>query len=221
LPSNVCRDRPRNSGRQPRSRLRRATSKPAFAGRVTGLYEHAGGKRRCTLEELAYSKVLADPVLRRLFMERRPDHVDQLTWFTAESFGGPDRFTRELGFQHVIDAHRHLKITDEQASDSSSSTSGTAHRSGVPPRRAPPEGGALASRPTAQDEAAAAASSCASHRFVCVITSDSPPFVFLHRAALFRYRARQATSRRRGSGPSPMGHGCGLRPFRPGPRRRL
>jgi hypothetical protein len=72
LPSNVCRDRPRNSGRQPRSRLRRATSKPAFVGRVTGLYEHAGGKRRCTLEELVYSKVLADPVLRWLFMERRP-----------------------------------------------------------------------------------------------------------------------------------------------------
>jgi hemoglobin len=29
-------------------------------------------------------------------------------------FGGPDRFTRELGFHHVIDAHRHLKITDEE-----------------------------------------------------------------------------------------------------------
>jgi hemoglobin len=54
------------------------------------------------------------PVLSSLFTERRPQHVDHLTWFTAESFGGPDRFTRELGFQHVIDVHRHLKITDEQ-----------------------------------------------------------------------------------------------------------
>jgi hypothetical protein len=27
---------------------------------------------------------------------------------------GPDRFTRNLGFQHIIDVHRHLKITDEQ-----------------------------------------------------------------------------------------------------------
>jgi Bacterial-like globin len=36
------------------------------------------------------------------------------TWFTAESFGGPDRFTRNLGFQYMIDVHRHLKITDEQ-----------------------------------------------------------------------------------------------------------
>src|ERR1700745_2678598 len=43
-----------------------------------------------------------------------PAHVDHLTWFTAESFGGPDRFTRELGFQYIIDVHRHLKITDRQ-----------------------------------------------------------------------------------------------------------
>jgi hemoglobin len=82
---------------------------------MTSLYEHAGGGEALhRLEELFYSKVLADPVLKTLFTERRPHHVDHLTWFTAESFGGPDRFTRELGFRHVIDAHRHLKITDEQ-----------------------------------------------------------------------------------------------------------
>jgi hemoglobin len=43
-----------------------------------------------------------------------PTHVDHLTWFTAESFGGPDRFTRQLGFQYIINVHRHLGITDEQ-----------------------------------------------------------------------------------------------------------
>jgi hemoglobin len=82
---------------------------------MTSLYEHAEGEGALhRLEELFYSKVLADPVLNVLFTERRPHHVDHLTWFTAESFGGPDRFTRELGFQYVIDAHRQLKITDEQ-----------------------------------------------------------------------------------------------------------
>ena len=82
---------------------------------VATLYEHSGGEEALhSLEELFYSKVLADPVLKTLFTEQRPHHVDHLTWFTAESFGGPDRFTRDLGFQHVIDAHRHLKITDEQ-----------------------------------------------------------------------------------------------------------
>jgi hemoglobin len=79
------------------------------------LYEHAGGDDGLhRLEERFYDKALADPVLRRLFAERVPTHVDHLTWFTAESFGGPDRFTRLLGFQHIIDVHRHLKITDEE-----------------------------------------------------------------------------------------------------------
>ena len=45
---------------------------------------------------------------------RVPTHVDHLTWFTSESFGGPDRFTGELGFRYLIDKHRHLNITDEQ-----------------------------------------------------------------------------------------------------------
>src|SRR5580698_2600426 len=79
------------------------------------LYEHAGGDEGLhRLEELFYEKALADPVLADLFTERRPTHVDHLTWFTAESFGGPDRFTRELGFQHIIDVHRNLEITDQQ-----------------------------------------------------------------------------------------------------------
>jgi hemoglobin len=79
------------------------------------LYEHAGGDEGLhRLEELFYAKALADPVLRTLFTERVPTHVDHLTWFTAESFGGPDRFTNQLGFQYLIDVHRGLKITDEQ-----------------------------------------------------------------------------------------------------------
>jgi hemoglobin len=79
------------------------------------LYEHAGGDEALHhLEELFYDKALADPVLAKLFTERRPTHVDHLTWFTAESFGGPDRFSRELGFQYIIDVHRNLEITDDQ-----------------------------------------------------------------------------------------------------------
>ncbi|WP_329116438.1 group II truncated hemoglobin [Streptomyces sp. NBC_01465] len=79
------------------------------------LYEHAGGEEPLhRLEEIFYTKVLADPVLQPLFPERQPHHVDHLTWFTAESFGGPERFTEELGFSYLIDVHRHLKITDAQ-----------------------------------------------------------------------------------------------------------
>jgi hemoglobin len=77
--------------------------------------EHAGGDEALhRLEELFYDKVLEDPVLSSVFTERMPTHVDHLTWFTAESFGGPDTFTRELGFEYIIDVHRHLRITDEQ-----------------------------------------------------------------------------------------------------------
>ncbi|WP_228002472.1 globin domain-containing protein [Nocardia australiensis] len=59
---------------------------------MTSLYEHAGGDDALHRVEAAfYDKVLADPILRAQFTERHPDHVDRLTWFTAESFGGPDR----------------------------------------------------------------------------------------------------------------------------------
>lgn len=79
------------------------------------LYDHAGAHEGLhRLEELFYEKVLEDPVLESLFSERVPTHVDHLTWFTGESFGGPARFTSELGFQYIIDVHRGLKITDEQ-----------------------------------------------------------------------------------------------------------
>jgi hemoglobin len=82
---------------------------------VETLYEHAGGEEPLhRVEELFYEKVLADPVLMTLFKERVPTHVDHLTWFTAESFGGPDRFTREVGFPHLIEVHRGLEISDEQ-----------------------------------------------------------------------------------------------------------
>ncbi|MFD4528767.1 group II truncated hemoglobin [Streptomyces sp. NPDC058470] len=82
---------------------------------MTSLYEHAGGDDALhRLEEIFYAKALADPVLREVFPRREPHHVDHLTWFTAESFGGPDRFTQELGFAHIINVHRGLRITDEQ-----------------------------------------------------------------------------------------------------------
>jgi hemoglobin len=83
--------------------------------RMDSLYEQAGGEEALhRLEQLFYDSVLRDPLLQPLFGAGRPTHVDHLTWFTAETFGGPDRFTREVGFQHLIDVHRGLGITEEQ-----------------------------------------------------------------------------------------------------------
>jgi hemoglobin len=79
------------------------------------LFEHAGGEEGLhRLEDAFYPSVLADPLLQPLFGAGRPEHVDHLTAFTAESFGGPDRFSRELGFDHLIAVHRGLRITEEQ-----------------------------------------------------------------------------------------------------------
>jgi len=82
---------------------------------MPSLYEHAGGEEGLhRLEQRFYDSVLRDPLLQPLFGEGQPQHVDHLTMFTAESFGGPDSFSRELGFAHLIAVHRGLEITEEQ-----------------------------------------------------------------------------------------------------------
>lgn len=82
---------------------------------MPSLYEFAGGEEVIhRLEEVFYSSVLADPILQPLFGSGRTTHVDHLTAFTAESFGGPIRFSTELGFAHLIAVHRGLRISEEQ-----------------------------------------------------------------------------------------------------------
>jgi hemoglobin len=82
---------------------------------MPSLYEHAGGDAGLhRLEQTFYDSVLRDPLLKPLFGDGQPQHVEHLTMFTAESFGGPDRFTRELGFAHLIEVHRGLRITEPQ-----------------------------------------------------------------------------------------------------------
>ena len=80
------------------------------------LFEYAGGRpalRRFI--EMFYASVLVDPVLQPLFGTGRPEHVEHLTAFEAESFGGPDDFSVAMGgFAHLIDVHRNLRITEEQ-----------------------------------------------------------------------------------------------------------
>lgn len=82
---------------------------------MPSLYEFAGGEAALhRLESIFYASVLADPLLKPLFGAGKPEHVDHLTAFTAESFGGPDRFSRELGFAHLIAVHRRLHIREDQ-----------------------------------------------------------------------------------------------------------
>jgi hemoglobin len=86
----------------------------AMSGTTT-LFDHAGGEpalRRFLAT--FYESVLKDPLLGPLFGGGRPEHVDRLTAFTAESFGGPDTFSQQVGFAHLIQVHRDLHITEEQ-----------------------------------------------------------------------------------------------------------
>ena len=86
-----------------------------MSDRAPTLYQLAGGQEGLhRLEQTFYDSVLGDPVLQPLFGEGQAEHVEHLTMFTAESFGGPDDFSRELGFRHLIDVHRGLHITEEQ-----------------------------------------------------------------------------------------------------------
>ena len=82
---------------------------------VPTMYDLAGGRDGLhRLEQAFYDSVLGDPLLQPLFGAGQAKHVEHLTMFTAETFGGPDRFSRELGFRHLIDVHRGLHITEEQ-----------------------------------------------------------------------------------------------------------
>src|SRR5580692_6356106 len=82
---------------------------------MESIYDHAGGHDALHhFVEVFYTSVLADPLLQPLFGAGQPGHVDHLTAFEAESFGGPDDFTRQLGFAHLIDVHRGLQITEAQ-----------------------------------------------------------------------------------------------------------
>jgi hemoglobin len=80
------------------------------------LYEHAGGRDALyRLSDIFYHKCLNDPLLQPLFGHEQPGHVEKFTAFTAETFGGPDTFSKEMGgFKHLIDAHRWYNISEEQ-----------------------------------------------------------------------------------------------------------
>lgn len=80
------------------------------------LFEHAGGVAGIhRVVAHWYPRVLADPLLHPLFGEGQPTHVDHLTAFFAEVFGGPSRYTDELGgFPSLLEAHRGLEIEEAQ-----------------------------------------------------------------------------------------------------------
>lgn len=80
------------------------------------IYEHAGGEeglRRIVAR--FYASIFDDPILQPVFGSPVATHVDHLTAFLAEEFGGPTRYTDELGgFRAVVAVHRGRRITETQ-----------------------------------------------------------------------------------------------------------
>jgi hemoglobin len=80
------------------------------------LYEALGGVE--TLRRLSntfYEGVLADPMLAPVFANFTPTHIEHVAVWLAEVFGGPARFTTELGgHQALLRSHLGLSITEEQ-----------------------------------------------------------------------------------------------------------
>ncbi|WP_051161319.1 group II truncated hemoglobin [Nocardia brevicatena] len=84
--------------------------------RPASLYEAVGGLdglRR--LSDTFYDTVLADPLLAPVFANFTRTHIEHIAVWLAEVFGGPTRFTDELGgHQALLRVHLGLAITEEQ-----------------------------------------------------------------------------------------------------------
>ncbi|WP_406197090.1 group II truncated hemoglobin [Kitasatospora sp. NBC_01560] len=84
--------------------------------RAGSLYEAVGGIDALrSLSNTFYEGVLADPVLAPVFADFTPTHIEHVAVWLGEIFGGPARFTGELGgHQSLLRSHLGLAITEEQ-----------------------------------------------------------------------------------------------------------
>jgi hemoglobin len=83
---------------------------------VASYYELAGGAAGMqNLAKAFYDRVFADPIMLPLFRDPTEDHTGRMALWLGEFFGGPYEHTKQRGgFYTVIDAHSHLKISNEQ-----------------------------------------------------------------------------------------------------------
>lgn len=80
------------------------------------IFDRIGGEENIrSLVSEFYSAIFKDTILQPVFGSPVETHVDHLTAFLSEVFGGPSRYTDEMGgFQHIISVHRGRKITEKQ-----------------------------------------------------------------------------------------------------------
>jgi hemoglobin len=101
---------------------------------IPTLYEWAGGAEAFErLTDLFYRKVHQDPLLAPVFARVGPDHAHHVAMWLAEVFGGPGRYTDELGGYPVMMRHHlGLAITEAQRRRWAQLIAETADDAGLP-----------------------------------------------------------------------------------------
>jgi len=108
---------------------------PENGGQPPTLYEWAGGGQ--AIERLInafYDRVEHDDLISPFFPGGvSAEHRDHVVAWWSEVFGGPDRYTRELGgYEHMLGRHRELGIRPDQRARFVSLMSLAADDAGLP-----------------------------------------------------------------------------------------
>ena len=98
------------------------------------LFEWAGGAEAFDrLTEAFYARVREDELLAPVFAHMPADHPRHVAAWLAEVFGGPPRYTEELGGYHrMVTRHLGLAITEEQRFRWLMLIAGAADEAGLP-----------------------------------------------------------------------------------------
>jgi hemoglobin len=98
------------------------------------VYEWAGGAVALrALTEVFYDKVVADPVLAPVFAHMSDQHREHVALWLGEVFGGPSRYTDELGgYPAMLRHHLGLGLTEEQRSRWAALIAASADPAGLP-----------------------------------------------------------------------------------------
>ncbi|WP_328996539.1 group II truncated hemoglobin [Kribbella sp. NBC_01245] len=98
------------------------------------LYEWAGGAPALLrLTEVFYDRVLTDDILAPVFAHMSPKHREHVAMWLGEVFGGPSRYTDELGgYPAMLSHHLGLNLTEEQRSRWAALIAGSADKAGLP-----------------------------------------------------------------------------------------
>ncbi|HEV8543250.1 MAG TPA: ankyrin repeat domain-containing protein [Verrucomicrobiae bacterium] len=79
------------------------------------IHESIGGLNAFRkISENFYNRVTTDPILRPLFPKKSEHASERLALFLAETFGGPNEYSRRRGMKSLQEMHARFQIDEEQ-----------------------------------------------------------------------------------------------------------